>query len=112
MMTAIFADHSKAPNLFVHYFHTIALLTQQKYTRLTRRYNQFIIGTRDAKNQIYRVLYIATLLNNNKETDIMNLQISVEIFNEDITARSEYAIYNRESLILELSGSANCVLKR
>ena len=37
--------------------------------------------------------------------DVARLQILVRIFSEDITARSEYALYNRKTQIVELSGA-------
>ena len=62
-------------------------------------------GSIELEDRNNEVIVYCNFIEYNEETDIANLQISVRIFNEDITARSEYAVYNRESQILELSGS-------
>ena len=60
------------------------------------------IELEDRKNE---VIVYCDFIEYDEKNDIAKLQILVRIFSEDITARSEYALYNRKTQIVELSGA-------
>ena len=60
------------------------------------------IELEDRKNE---VIVYCDFIEYDENNDVAKLQILVRIFSEDITARSEYALYNRKTQIVELSGA-------
>ena len=60
------------------------------------------IELEDRKNE---VIVYCDFMEYDEKNDVAKLQILVRIFSEDITARSEYALYNRKTQIVELSGA-------
>ncbi|WGK69131.1 OstA-like protein [Candidatus Haliotispira prima] len=60
------------------------------------------VNLEDKENE---VIVYCDFIEYNEDTDTAKIQVNVRIFSEDITARSEYAFYNRKTQIVELSGA-------
>ncbi len=59
----------------------------------------------DLEDRENEVIAYCDFIEYDEEQDVVSLQVNVRIFSKDITARSEYAFYNRKTQIVELSGA-------
>ncbi len=62
-------------------------------------------GDIDLQDKDNEVIVYCDFIEYDEDADVVKMQINARIFSEDITARSEYAVYNRKTQIVELTGA-------
>ena len=62
-------------------------------------------GNIDLEDKDNEVIVFCNFTEYDEDLNTAKMQVNVRIFSEDIMARSEYAVYSRETQIIELSGA-------